>query len=136
MCVNSLSQGLNVDLPKAGLEPLIYGPRAERLPLDHDATKKLDRYYHKQLTNSKRFFRKKYTVAYADVLPQNIDVVKFRRYLKYKPMSIKLNEQNYIEMDAHGKASIKSEPAEDVHRRKQLSTAKLQNVWIRDDKLK
>ncbi|GFR59696.1 hypothetical protein ElyMa_000060500 [Elysia marginata] len=38
MCVNSLFQGLIVDLPKAGLEPRTLAPKAERLPLDHDAT--------------------------------------------------------------------------------------------------
>ncbi|GFR98080.1 hypothetical protein ElyMa_001009500 [Elysia marginata] len=40
MCVNSLSQGLNVNLPKAGPKPLRpLGLKAERLPLDFDATK-------------------------------------------------------------------------------------------------
>ncbi|GFR76139.1 epidermal growth factor receptor kinase substrate 8 protein 2 [Elysia marginata] len=37
-CANSLSQGLNVDLPKAGLEPRTSQSEAERLQLDDDAT--------------------------------------------------------------------------------------------------
>ncbi|GFR75483.1 hypothetical protein ElyMa_000456100 [Elysia marginata] len=39
MCkVKSLPQKLNVDLPTAGLKPRTC-PKAERLPLDHGATK-------------------------------------------------------------------------------------------------
>ncbi|GFR98756.1 hypothetical protein ElyMa_001026900 [Elysia marginata] len=36
MCINSRSQGLNIDLPKAGLEPWTSRSEAERLPLDHE----------------------------------------------------------------------------------------------------
>ncbi|GFS17358.1 hypothetical protein ElyMa_004979700 [Elysia marginata] len=38
-----LTKGLNIDLSKAGLEPRTAGPldpKAERLPLDHDATRR------------------------------------------------------------------------------------------------
>ncbi|GFR67134.1 hypothetical protein ElyMa_005576300 [Elysia marginata] len=48
MRVNSLSQGLNVDLPRAGLEPRTSRSKAERLPLDHDATSTVCTFCHNQ----------------------------------------------------------------------------------------
>ncbi|GFS26586.1 hypothetical protein ElyMa_005219400 [Elysia marginata] len=49
MCVNSLSQGLNVDLPKAGLEP--------RTSRSESRTSTTTPRRHTNITNSKALFR-------------------------------------------------------------------------------
>ncbi|GFR94830.1 hypothetical protein ElyMa_002677100 [Elysia marginata] len=53
MCINSLSQGLKCRPAKAGIELGPVNPKAERLPLDHTATKAI------QVCRSKKKNREK-----------------------------------------------------------------------------
>ena len=89
-------------------------------------------------------------IAYADdvdfIARERIDVAQIQRVLKRYNLEVNVDKTEYTILDRNEKSWKNTKKVgtligdtEDVQRRKQLSTAvlaKLQNVWVRGDKLK